>query len=207
MKDVQKVYNMKMVIGLTGNYGMGKSFVLSVFRELGAVVLDSDEIVHLLLQDSRVILSIGKILGEQAVKNDGSLDKLKIAEIIFNNSKLRDKIEKLLHPLVFDKVEGFLRKNEGKKQVVVVEVPLLFEGRYQGRFNRTVTVFTTQKTALERLGKGGISRSNGMKRLKAQLPILIKKKKADYLINNNGTKQRTRKQVEDVYNSLLGELG
>ena len=198
---------MKMVIGLTGNYGMGKSFVLSVFRELGAVVLDSDEIVHLLLQDSRVILSIGKILGEQAVKNDGSLNKIKIAEIIFNNSKLRAKLEKLLHPLVFEKVEGFLRKNEGKKQVVVVEVPLLFEGRYQGRFHRTVTVFTTQKTALERLGKGGISRSNAMKRLKAQLPILIKKKKANYLINNNGTKQRTRKQVEDVYKSLLGELG
>ncbi len=196
-----------MVIGLTGNYGMGKSYVLSVFRELGAVVLDSDEIVHLLLQDSKVISSIRKILGEQAVKNDGSLNKIKIAEIIFNNSKLRDKLEKLLHPLVFDKAEGFLRKNEGKKQVVVVEVPLLFEGRYQGRFNRTVTVFTTQKTALERLGKGGISRSNAMKRLKAQLPILIKKKKADYLIDNNGTKQRTRKQVEDVYKSLLGELG
>ena len=64
-----------MVIGLTGNYGMGKSYVLSVFRELGAIVLDSDEIVDLLLQDSGVISKIKKILGSCVEKEDGTLDK------------------------------------------------------------------------------------------------------------------------------------
>lgn len=195
-----------MVIGLTGNYGMGKSFVLSAFRECGATVLDSDEIVHHLLQDRKVILGIKRILGEQAVKKDGTLDKAIVARIIFYNSKLRDKLEKLLHPMVFEKVEEFLRKTNKKKQVVIVEVPLLFEGGYQARFDRTVTVFTTQKTALERLKKGGISRSDALKRLKAQLPIRIKKKKADYLIDNNGAQQRTRRQVEDIYKELVDEM-
>ncbi|PKL52621.1 MAG: dephospho-CoA kinase [Nitrospira bacterium HGW-Nitrospira-1] len=195
-----------VIAGLTGNYGMGKSFVLSVFRELGAIILDSDEIINLLLEDKKVILSIKKILGGRVEKEDGMLDKVEVAKIIFNNSGLRHKLEALLHPMVFDKVESSLHKIKGKRRIVIVEVPLVFEGGYQGRFDRTITVFTTQKAAIERLMKDGVSRSNAMKRLKAQLPIRIKKKKADYLIDNNGAKQKTRKQVKSIYKNLLKEI-
>lgn len=194
-----------MLIGLTGNYGMGKSFVLSVFKELGARVIDSDYIINLLLQDKNVILNIKKILGNRVEKEDGTLDKSEVAKIIFNNSELRHKLEVLLHPMVFDKIETSLQKIKRKGQLIIVEVPLLFEGGYQSRFNRTITVFTTQKTALERLMKAGVSRSNAMKRLKVQLPIQVKKKKADYLIDNNDSKQSTRKQVKNIYKQLLNE--
>jgi dephospho-CoA kinase len=195
-----------MVIGLTGNYGMGKSFVLSVFRELGAMVLDSDDIVNHLLQHKKVIQNVKVILGNCVEREDGGLDKSKIANIIFNNSKLREQLEVLLHPMVIQKIEESLQKMRGKRRLVIVEVPLLFECEYQGRFSRTITVFTTQKEALERLMKAGVSRSNAMKRLKAQLPIQIKKKMADYLIDNNGTKQKTCKQVERIYKKLLDEM-
>ena len=197
---------MHMVIGLTGNFGMGKSFVLSVLKELGAIVLDSDEIVNYLLQDKKVILRIKKILGDRIEKPDGTLDKCEIAKKIFDNSELRVKLEVLLHPMVFDNIQHYLKNISDKKKLIVVEVPLLFEGGYQGRFERTMTVFTTQKTALERLMKGGVSRSNALKRLKAQLPIRIKKKNADFLIDNNGPKQRTRRQVESLYHKLLKEM-
>lgn len=202
----KKVYNTNMVIGLTGNYGMGKSFVLSVFKELGAIVLDSDEIVSHLVQDKKVVLKIKRILGCRVEKLDGNLDKGEIAKIIFGNSALREKLEALLHPMVFDNIQNYLKKINGKRRLIVVEVPLLFEGKYQGRFESTITVFTTQKTALERLMKAGVSRSNALKRLKAQLPIQIKKKNADYLIDNNGLKQRTRNQVESIYIKLLDEM-
>jgi dephospho-CoA kinase len=195
-----------MVIGLTGNYGMGKSFVLSVFWELGAIVLDSDEIVGHLLEDKKVIRRIKKILGDGVGAPDGTLDKNEIAKIIFNNSELRAKLEVLLHPLVFDNIQNYLKNISGKKKLIIVEVPLLFEGGYQGRFERTITVFTTQKTALERLMKAGVSRSNALKRLKAQLPIRIKKKNADFLVDNNGPKQKTRRQVESIYIKLLKEM-
>ena len=108
--------------------------------------------------------------------------------------------------MVFDNIQNYLKKISGKKKLIIVEVPLLFEGGYQGRFERTITVFTTQKTALERLMKAGVSRSNALKRLKAQLPIQIKKKNADFLIDNNGSKQRTRRQVESIYQKLLEEM-
>ena len=185
---------------------MGKSFVLSIFKELGAVVLDSDEIVSHLLQDKKVILRIKKILGDRVEKQDGTLDKVQISKIIFDNSGLREKLEVMLHPMVFDNIQNYLKKIKGKRRLIVVEVPLLFEGGYQGRFERTITVFTTQKTALERLMMAGLSRSNALKRLKAQLPIQIKKKNADFLVDNNGPKQKTRRQVESIYTKLLGEM-
>jgi len=192
---------------LTGNYGMGKSYVLSVFRELGAIVLDSDDIVGLLLQDRWVIFKLRKLLGKTVEKEDGTLDKSEIAKIIFNNSELRKQLEALLHPLVFARVEAYLKKIKGSRRLAIIEVPLLFEGGYQGRFNRTITVFTTQKAAIERLMRAGVSRSNAMKRLKAQLPPRTKKKLADYVIDNNGTKQSTRWQVKEIYEKLIKEMG
>jgi dephospho-CoA kinase len=195
-----------LIAGLTGNYGMGKSYVLSVFRELGAMVLDSDEIVHYLLQDKKVIGRVKKILGEKIEREDGSIDKKEIAKIIFDNSELRGKLEMLLHKLVFDEIQKSLRKIKGEKRLVVVEVPLLFEGGYQDRFDTTMTVYTTQKAAIERLTKSGISRGNALKRLKAQLPIQIKKKKADFLIDNNGSKRKTFGQVEKIYGQLCREM-
>jgi dephospho-CoA kinase len=194
------------IAGLTGNYGMGKSFVLSVFKELGAEVLGSDEIVHHLLQDKKVISKVKKILGGEALNEHGMLIKKNVARIIFNNSELREKLEAILHPLVFHWIQKYLQKIKGNQRLVIVEVPLLFEGAYQGRFRRTITVYTTQKTALERLKKCGISRRNAMQRLKVQLPVQIKKKKADYLIDNNGSKQETRKQVENIYEQLREEM-
>jgi len=186
---------------------MGKSFVLSVFKELGAIVLDSDDIVNLLLHDKNVILNIKKILGNMVEKEDGTLDKNKVAKKIFNNRELRSKVEVLLHPMVFEKIAISLQKIKGKRQLVIVAVPLLFEGGYQSRFNRTITVFTTQKLALERLMKVGVSGRDAMKRLKAQLPIQVKKKKADYLIDNTDTKQKTRNQVKSLWKQLLDEMG
>ena len=185
---------------------MGKSFVLSVFKELGANVLDSDEIVSHLLKDKKVILKIKKILGDRVVKQDNTLDRVEIAKIIFESSELRYKLEALLHPMVFDNMQNYLKKISGKKKLIIIEVPLLFEGGYQGRFEKTITVFTTQKTAIERLMKAGVSRSDALKRLKTQLPIKIKKKNADFLIDNNGPQQRTRRQVESIYKKLLDEM-
>jgi len=160
-----------------------------------------------LLEDKEVISGVKKLLGKSVSMENGSLDKNEIANIIFNNCELRNKLEALLHPMIFEKVESSLIKIRGKSRVVIIEVPLLFEGGYQGRFNRTITVFTTQKAALERLVKSGVSRRNAMKRLKAQLPIQTKKKKADFLVDNNDAKQSTRKQVESIYKKLLDEMG
>lgn len=191
-----------LLVGLTGNYGMGKSSVLSAFRDLGAITRDSDVVVADLLTRRDIVREVAAIFGRAVIDRDGLLDKNKIADNIFNNSKLRYRLEALLHPLVMDEIDRFIFKFIKKRVVLVVEVPLLFEGRYQCRFHKTITVFTSQKTALERLKKAGVSRKQALVRLKAQMPIREKKRLADYTIDNNGTKEETLKQVKKIFQSM-----
>jgi len=108
------------------------------------------------------------------------------------------------------KGEGKLLQNNTKfdvfnNSVVIVEVPLLFEGGFQKRFDRTIAVYTSQKTALARLKKAGVPRKDALARLQAQMDIRQKKRLADYSIDNNGTKAQTMIQVRKVYKALIDE--
>ena len=194
-----------LLVGLTGNYGMGKSVVLSQFDKLGAITLDSDKIVASLLSEAEVIEKIKGIFGSKVFDEDGNLMKKKIADLIFKNDILKSSLEDLLHPLVFEKIEGFLKTIRNHHAVVVIEVPLLFERGYEGKFKRIVTVFTNEKTALHRLEKIGVSRDDAMQRLCSQLPVDVKMKKSDFAIDNNGTLEETMKQITATYEELLNE--
>ncbi|MBI5640296.1 MAG: dephospho-CoA kinase [Nitrospirae bacterium] len=194
-----------VISALTGNFGMGKSCVLSIFRELGAVTLDSDRIVSLLLKEENVIKKVKDLFGDEVVGPDNALDRKAIAARIFQDKGSREAMEALIHPLVFAKVNDFVNNMKDKEKVVIVEVPLLFEGEYQGRFQKTITVYTSEDTALKRLEDSGISREDARARLRTQLPIDIKKKRADYTIDNSATREETRRQVERIYNLLKEE--
>jgi dephospho-CoA kinase len=194
-----------LLVGLTGNYGMGKSIVLSQFEKLGAITLDSDKIVESLLSEKETIIKIRDLLGTTVFDKHGNLLKKKVADLIFNNDISKVSLEDLLHPLVFEKIESFLKTITNQHAVVVIEVPLLFERGYEERFKRTVTVFTDGKTALHRLEKSGVSRDDAMQRLRSQLPIEVKKTKSDFIIDNDGTLEETMTQVMTTYKQLLEE--
>lgn len=194
-----------LVVALTGNYGMGKSSVALLFRSCGAYTLDSDVIVADLLQKKTVIKRIRALLGPEVLDSAHGLNKKVVADIIFQNKTSRKKIEALLHPLVFQAMEVSIRKLKSDLGVVIVEVPLLFEGRFQKRFDRTIAVYTNQKTALVRLKKAGVSRKDALARLRSQMEIRQKKRLADYVINNNGTKQQLMNQVRKIFESLRSD--
>ena len=194
-----------IVVGLTGNYGMGKSSVATLFRKLGAHTLDSDKIVAGLLKQESVRGQILGLLGVSVLKADGTLNKQLIAEIIFKHAVVRKRLEALLHPLVLEQVDKAVKRIRDANSIVVVEVPLLFEGKFQNRFDRTLTVYTSQMTALARLKKTGIARKDALSRLKAQMDIRLKKKLSDFCINNNGTKRQTETQVMRIFQTLVKE--
>ena len=195
------------LVGLTGNYGMGKSTVLSQFKKLGAITLDSDKIVESLFSKKKTLEKIRRVLGNTVFDEHGNLNKKKVADLIFRNDILKDSIEDILHPLVFERIESFLKTINNKDAVVVIEVPLLFERGYEGRFDKTVTVFTDEETALHRLEKSGIARDETTQRLKSQLPISVKIKKSDFIIKNNDTLEDTMMQVTTIYTKILREAG
>ncbi len=195
-----------LIAALTGNYGMGKSYVLSLFRELGAVTLESDRIVGVLLKDNGVIEKVAEMLGRDVITPDGTLNKKAVAEKIFHDREMKDKLEALLHPLAFEKVKDFTHKIRKKDSLVIVEVPVLFERGYQARFEKVITVFTSEEKALKRLAMEGVSESDARARLKNQLPISEKKARANYVIDNSGSREQTKSQVEDVYRLLCEEM-
>ncbi len=197
-----------LVIGLTGNYGMGKSTVLKIFRDLGATVIDSDSLVRAALKDEKILERIRGVLGDDVFLSDKSLDKAKTASVIFRDKGLREKIEDILHPIVLKGIDAVLdqisRETTGEG-VAVVEIPLLFEKGYDNKFSRTITVYSEIETAIRRLENAGISQEDAVMRLNVQMPVEEKKRKSDFVIDNNSDLSRTELQVRDIYSRLVQE--
>lgn len=198
---------MVLVVALTGNYGMGKTTVLGMFRELGAATLKTDEIVGALLNDASVLRTIREEFGDGVFSDDGELNRKKLSSIVFRDSNKRDTLEKILHPLVFKRMDEFLKEeanNETRNKLVVIEIPLLFEKGYMGRFSKNIVVYTDEETAFRRLQASGITRDNAMMRLNAQMPIGEKVKRADFVVDNSGSLEHTKAQVKETYQRLVG---
>jgi len=197
-----------IIVGLTGNYGMGKSTVAKMFKELGAFIIDADEIVRELLKDSAVIYEIKKTFGEDIIQKaedrelKTEINKKMLAEIVFENPYLRISLENIMHPSVFKKIEEEIAKITNLSAVVIIEAPVIFERGYQNRFDKVITVYTSEEIAIERLKEKGISEDEAKKRLKSQFPIGTKIKKSDFAIDNSRELEDTRKQVVEIYSRL-----
>lgn len=197
-----------LTVGLTGNYGMGKSTVLGMFRKLGAFTVGADELVDGLLGDAGVLERLRRVLGDTVFSGNGSLDRARVAAIIFRDKGKREAVEQILHPLVFERIDEVLSEREKSwRGAVIIEIPLLFETGSAGRFRRTVTVYADEETALRRLEEKGISRSEARLRMDAQIPVAQKKERSDFSIDNSGTREETEQRVAEVYRTLMKEAG
>jgi dephospho-CoA kinase len=189
-----------IVIGLTGNYGMGKSLVLKVFRELGARTLDADAIVGDLLKDKAVQEQLRHVLGNDTFDEQGRLMKHKVSEMIFRDESLRLSVEDILHPQVMKKIEEVI--DSATEDILVVEAALIFERGYQDRYYKTIAVYADEETAIRRLEKKGVRREEALKRLFCQMPSKEKVRLSDFSIDNNGTVDETGKQARAIYEQL-----
>ena len=195
-------------IGLTGNFGMGKSSVLKIFRELGAYTFSADTFVHQILQHPDIINKISKALGDEVIvigSRGTSINKIRVADIVFSDPEKRKSLEGIIHPEVIRKVKKKAREilQRDPSALVVFEVPLLFEGGYEDHFDNSVVVYCNVSTAMKRVALKGFSREDARKRTAAQMSISKKKKLADYLIDNNGAIEKTKIRVRKIYNDIM----
>lgn len=194
-----------ITVGLTGNYGMGKSTVSGMFRELGASIIDTDRIVSDLLEDREVQEELKDAFGEDVVA-DGKTNKKLIAGLVFDNAPARISLENILHPKVFQRADRLAKELElsNPNAVVIIEATVIFERGYQNRFDRIVTVYTHEDTAIDRLAAKGVAEDQARKRFASQFPIEKKIDSSDFAIDNGNSPEHTKKQVEHIYQKLLG---
>jgi dephospho-CoA kinase len=187
---------------------MGKSTVAEMFKELGAEIIDADRIVRELLEEQEVISEIKKAFGEDIIQKTDDrgqkteINKKMLAEIVFEHPHLRISLEDILHPRVFDKIDKEIKKLP-EDSIVIVEAPVIFERGYQNRFDRIITVFTDEDTAVSRLKEKGIPAEDARKRLKSQFSVEMKISKSDYAIDNSKDIESTRRQVEEIYKTIV----
>ena len=207
---------MSRIVGLTGGIGSGKSTVAEMFRALGAVVVDADAIVHELQAPGAPMLDeLALAFGSEIVRADGSLDREALADIVFRDESQRKRLNAIVHPAVGIEFEKRVAAAvESAVPVVVLDIPLFFEGRRSGRgsaavmkFDATVVVWVPEAVQIERtVARDGCSAEAAERRIRAQMPLDEKRALADYVITNDGTPAEARAQVEAVYRAI-SEVG
>ncbi len=174
-----------------------------MFEDLGARTIDADRLAHeALTKSSPVYPKIAKLFKEAGTAE--GLDRKKIAEIVFENPSRRKALEAIVHPYVFQRM--LAEAADSSQQVMVLEVPLLFETGFDTYCRETIVVKANDQAVNERLKKQGFSPEQIEARRRAQMALEEKVKKADVLIENSGNLETTRRQVETYWKKIHAVL-
>ncbi len=196
------------VIGLTGGIASGKSLVTSMFRSLGAIVLSADEIARRVeAPGTEAFQEIVHTFGPGMVRADGSLDRKRLADLIFRDPSARARLNAITHPHIRQALNAEIDRLRaaGIKGVVVVEIPLLLDTAPRDLFplDGVIVVAVDAETQIARLmARDGLTREDVLQRLQAQRPLAEKVAEADWVIDNSGPAVQTRQQVEDFWARL-----
>jgi dephospho-CoA kinase len=192
------------LIGLTGGAGSGKSTVAEMFRELGAAVVDADEASHAVYAPgSPGFDAVVKEFGRDFVRNS-QIDRARLGELVFHDDDARRRLNAIVHPLV----RGWMAERTAEAQdrgaeVIVHDVPLLFENGLEKLYSDVVLVYVPEKVQLRRLVDGrGVSDDRARAMIAAQMPIDEKRGRAQHVVVNSGSRDATREQVEKVWSEI-----
>ena len=196
----------RVLLGVTGGIASGKTAVSRMLEELGARTIDFDVL-------SRVVVEPGKpawkevvaYFGEQVLLGDKTLDRKKLAEIVFHDPEKRKKLEGFIHPRIYEEFSRRVQEYASADPEVIIQVavPLLVEANLQHFFHKILLVYIPAQMQIERLmDRDRISREMAVKMLSSQLPIEEKRSHADFIVDNSGSLEETRRQVKEVWKKL-----
>lgn len=195
-----------ILIGLTGNIGSGKSTVAQLLSERGATIIDADVL-------ARRAVEVGtpgydKIIarwGPEVIAPDGHLDRAALRRIVFADHQQLEELNAIVHPEV-ERLRARLVDQARRRgdRIVVCDVPLLFERHMTDRFDRIILVDAHRAVRLDRLVKDReLQETEAMDMIAAQMPAELKRARADFIIENDGTLTQLERRVQDVWNALL----
>jgi dephospho-CoA kinase len=190
-----------MIVGLTGGIACGKSTVSDMLHKYGAIIIDADVIARQVVEPGHPALQqITSHFGEGILTAERTLDRKKLAQLIFQDQSQRKIIENILHPLIRGQmkkqIEEFSTTNPEK--LIVVSIPLLFESELEYMVDQIMVVYVPQSIQIARLQeRDQLTAEQALQRIQAQLPIETKKNLADFVIDNQGSLKDTEQQIVD----------
>lgn len=196
-------------VGLTGGIASGKSTARKLFDVCGAHTIDADALVAQLYEPGRSgHRALVATYGEQVLREDGTIDRVKLANLAFANAESARKLNALIHPIVIDYTEELLRDFEMTHgdTVAIVEATLMIESGGRSRYDRIVIVDVSPETQVARGVARGLTREEVLRRIANQMPREERLRHADYVIDNNGGVELLESEARRVYDALLRDL-
>ena len=192
--------------GLTGSIAVGKSYVCEILRELGCHVLDADHTARDVVKKGTLGLQlITEHFGQEVLQPDGELDRTRLGSIVFADPEKRQLLNSIVHPLVLEAQDEWLRVTEtaDSQGIAVVDAALMIESGGYRRFDRLIVVWCRPELQIQRLMlRNNLSHRQAQQRIEAQMPQEEKKQFADYLIDTSDGFEETRRQARSVYEQL-----
>lgn len=195
------------VIGLTGGIASGKTTVSDYLKSLGVCVIDADEVAHEVTSPGSVgFKEIIEEFGEDLLTPEGNLNRKKLGEIVFSDKEALLKLNAIVHPLVIEKIRQMLIEIE-HSPCVVLDVPLLFESGMDDLCDEVWVVAVDEDTQVKRLTeRDGYNLDEAIMRVKAQMPLEEKVRRAHRVLDNTGTIEETKRQVDELFKDVIGKL-
>ncbi|GAC1567859.1 MAG: hypothetical protein NVS2B3_08340 [Vulcanimicrobiaceae bacterium] len=197
--------NVKLRVGLTGGIGSGKSEVAKIFEVLGAYVIDADRLAREAVERGTPGFARVAERFPQAIRRDGTIDRAVLASIVFHDSDARDALGAIVHPEV-RRLGAACEAHAGAEQIVVHDVPLLFEAGFYRHCDANVLVVADEETRIGRIVVRGLSPDDARQRMKAQIDPDRARELADYTLDNDGTIDALVDAVREVYADLRERL-
>ncbi|WP_284699723.1 dephospho-CoA kinase [Planococcus beigongshangi] len=190
-----------MIIGLTGSIASGKSTVSKMLEQKGYPIVDADIVARQVVEPGTDTLKeIEKLFGSEVIKADGSMDREKVAALIFTDPAQRKRLNDIIHPAI--RTEMLRQKNEFIKaghKTVIMDIPLLFESKLQHFVDKILVVSVTEENQLARLmERNGLNEKDARSRIASQLPMFVKEEGADAVIYNNGSVDEAARQLDKI---------
>ena len=195
---------MARIIGITGGIASGKSTVTEFLRQQGYQVIDADQVVHELQEPGgRLYQALLSTFGSSILQEDGRLDRPKLGAMIFGNPELLEQSSQIQNQIIREELAGRRDLLAETEDIFFMDLPLLFELQYEDWSDQIWLVDVTEETQLSRLmSRNALSQEEAEKRIAAQLSLREKRKRADVLIDNNGSLEATRQQIRDALQKL-----
>ncbi|MBA7592315.1 Dephospho-CoA kinase [subsurface metagenome] len=200
---------MALIVGLTGGIVGGKSTVTSMFKNLGAKIVDADELGHSVILPHRPAWKkITRLFGKGILQNDLTIDRGKLGKIVFTNQALLKKLNEITHPEIIKliKKEINLAKNKthNREKILIIDAALIYEAKIDRLMDKIIAVYIDEGEQIKRLIKrNNLSKEEALQRIKSQMPMKEKVKMADYVIDNSSSLDKTKKQVEKIWQGIM----